>query len=81
MTTKTMQSGEVKIDGILWLPVRDAANLIESTPATIYNQVGKNVIRKKFIGKNILLVSKEDTIKYGESKKTYFERFTKEGTD
>lgn len=77
--TTAMQSEGIEIDGVEFLPVRDAANLIQSTPATIYNQVEKGIIDKKLIGKNILLVSKEDTVKYGESKKTYFKRFTKEG--
>ncbi len=77
MTGVVKEEG-IFLNGVTWIPVRDAANLINSTPATIYNQVGKNIIGKKLIGTSVLLVSKEDTLKYGEGKKTYFERFTKE---
>lgn len=72
-----VESEDLVIDGVIWIPVRDAANEINSTPATIYNQVTKGVIAKKLVGTSVLLVSKEDTLKYGEGKKTYFERFTK----
>lgn len=64
-----------------WIPVRDAADLIHSTPTTIYNQIGKGVIRKLLVGKSVLLVSMEDAVKYGENKKTYFTRFTKATAD
>lgn len=81
------ESGGLVIDGVEWIPVRDAANLIKSTPATIYNQVdkkgenGSKVIAKKLVGTSVLLVSRGDTLKYGESKKTYFSRFTEEGSN
>ncbi len=65
------------MDGNHWMPVREAAELIKSTPATIYNQVENGTIGKMFIGKTILLVSKEDALEYGKTKKSYFKRFTK----
>ncbi len=80
------ESGGLMIDGVEWIPVRDAANLINSTPATIYNQVnkaggdGQPVIAKLLVGTSVLLVSREDTLDYGKGKKTYFERF-KEGSN
>lgn len=77
----TKAKEDLIVDGVTWIPVRDAANLIESTPATIYNQVDKKVIEGKLVGKSVLLVSKEDTIKYGGSKKTYFKRFIKKGSN
>ncbi len=65
------------LDGTTWMPVREAAMLIASTPATVYNKVEDGTIAHKFIGESVLLVSREDALKYEKTKKAYFKRFRK----
>ncbi len=63
------------VDGVTWIPTRDAAELINATASTIYKQAKDGVIRKRLVGKSMLLVSKEDTLEYGKSKKKFYARF------